>query len=1093
MAKEVCKIFQDVDEYFVNNKPDFDKINKIGNYMQDCYDNNPSEPHKCKDDLQGIKVLCSYIFTELHKISKDIQRRENNDNQYVEYAMMWLGYRLFQEESYSSSTLRNFYNNDLMKSDLFNNYTDLIKKKEHLKDVNLYYMKRLYELFKELCYMTLKYSKNNLDMNKIQRNFNTFQNKYRILYDKIDECNSYLILLNSIKVAYGHFKRSLITSIPNNKIKELHSILKDLNPRIKLDKTSTPGFNSRGCKSVNSRAAKKPFRPVSNVPKAKPAESSPHPHQSQSQAQQQKPEAPPTKQAGSDKPPPTSSVSSSPSPKKVLPPPPPQIPHPPVQQVPVPAPPANPESVKPKTDASSPSESSQQPSHSQQAEKQPKLQSTAPSSEPQRAASPETQPPVSDTTTQKGSTDSQGVSNAGASQLPNQENTSKGSDSDQHNSAGQIKEQGGNTAGKPERPQDGKQENSDSKQANSIDVPKNGTEMKTPQLNDPSTSIKSPNQGGALGDPKKTETGDKHSPTLPQIKGQQAESSPSAPSAMHKKESQNDNSQQSHKITDSHISGGATTPSDSESKDTGNIKKPQENKQGTIGDEQKDSRGSIGNESSPQSDPSNPSHSSTHPLTSGTNQRNSDDGSVGGSEHTNGGSDSQGSTDSGSGGNGSDGSDSGTGDGSGGSGSDGSDSGTGGGPSDSPGSPGGGKDNGGGAPGSGANDGSSGGSKTPVDQATTHSPGASDGYLSSFWRTRLSPMNYIPSIPDIYETPKNILASTANKITSAYSSTVDNIKYAYDRTVDSATNAYNSTMIVVKDTYNSTVTNITNAYTISTNYISGAVSSITNQLSSLGSFSQLGDDQPELGGSGNSLPTDNNPPSTTQTPKPDPNPPSSSSQSMTLPLSPLSPANPSGPQIPSDPSSPKSLDPQPISTQNFKSSDQQSASNAGKGVSQIPLSAQVTLASSGISPLNIGNGNNPSGIDAKINENPSIWCIRSNKKCDILSIGIIGISILAFLAIMYKYISFESAKNSKKKKIMKRVIKYGDGNRKTQIIIKSYDRNKHLKPIINSVVRKKYPLLNIYKLMQADPVPFINLFFLLIFFVYKRKDDSLKL
>ncbi|CAD2096750.1 PIR protein CIR protein [Plasmodium vinckei petteri] len=381
----------------------------------------------------------------------------------------------------------------------------------------------------------------------------------------------------------------------------------------------------------------------------------------------------------------------------------------------------------------------------------------------------------------------------------------------------------------------------------------------------------------------------------------------------------------------------------------------------------------------------------------------------------------------------------------------------------------------------GTGNGTGDGTKVSGDQATKHSSGASDGYLSNLWRTRLSPMNYIPSIPDIYETPKNILASTANKITSAYSNTVDNIKYAYDRTVDSVTSAYNSAVTAAK-----------NAYTTSTNYISGAVSSITDQLSSLGTFSQLGDDQPELGGSGNSLPTENNPPSTTPIPNPDPNPlPPSSPSSPSLPSSPspLSPVTSSDPQTPS----PKSLDPQPISTQNSKSSDQQSTSTAGKGISQIPLPAQVTLASFGTSTLNIGNGNNPSGTYVKINEKPSIWCIGSNKKCDILSIGIISISIFAFLTIMYKYISFGSVKTSKKKKSMKRVIKYGDGTRKTQIIIKSYDRNKDLKPVINSVSKKKDPLLNIYKLMQADPVPFINLFFLLIFFVYKKKLNYLEL
>ncbi|KEG00400.1 CIR protein PIR protein [Plasmodium vinckei vinckei] len=583
MAKEVCKIFHDVDECFMDDKPDFNKINKIGNYMQDCYNNNPSEPHKCKENLQVIIALCSHLFIELQKISNGPQKRENNDNQYVEYVMMWLGYRLFQTETYNSTILRNFYNNHLMKSDIFNKHTDLIKKTEHLKEVNLYYMWRYYELFKEVCYMTLKYSPNKLDMRKIQNDFKVFQKKYKILYNNINECNSYLILLNSIKVAYGQFKKNLIKNAPNHKVKELHSNLKDLSPRIKLDKGATSGFISRGCKNVNSKAVNKPFKPGSKVPKAKPAESSPRPRQSQ------KPEEPATKSAASGERPPTS---SSPSLQKVLPEPP-QVPQPQVQ---VPVPPAKPESTKPKTEGSSPSKSSQPALSSVPSTelKQPKLQPTSPSLE--------TQPSVSDTTTQKGSHDSQGVSNGGADPLPKQENTSKGPDSDQHNSPGQIKEQGGDTTDKPERPQDGQQENSGSKQENSIDVPKNDTEMKTPPLNVPSTSIKSPSQG-APEDPKKTKTGDKDSSILPQIKDQQGKSSPSGLPAMPSKVLQNDNSHQSRQITDSHIPGGVSPPSVSESKDTDNIKEPKENKQGTVGDEQKDLGGGIGNETNLQSNP----------------------------------------------------------------------------------------------------------------------------------------------------------------------------------------------------------------------------------------------------------------------------------------------------------------------------------------------------------------------------------------------------------------------------------------------------------------------------------------------------------
>ncbi|CAD2096014.1 CIR protein PIR protein [Plasmodium vinckei] len=433
----------------------------------------------------------------------------------------------------------------------------------------------------------------------------------------------------------------------------------------------------------------------------------------------------------------------------------------------------------------------------------------------------------------------------------------------------------------------------------------------------------------------------------------------------------------------------------------------------------------------------------------------------------------------------------------------------------------------------GTGNGTGDGAKESGNQDATNSSGTSDGYWSSTLGSRLNLLNYLPSVSEIYESQKNILTDASNKISVAYNSAVTTVKDTYDITMTAVKDTYDSAVIAVKDTYNSAVTNINYAYTTSTNYISGAVSSITNQLSSLGSFSQLGDDQSGSGGSGNSLPTDNNPPSTTQIPKSDPNSPSSP-PSPSMPQSP-SPSVTSPPsQTPSQPPSNQAQDPsqpqtsqtqdssQPQTNQTQKSSQaplqdpsspkksisphvsqdtlqndassivQQPDPNTGAGgVQALPIT-QVILPNSITYPSSTWNGSTI-GTIVKINEKPSIWCIGSNKKCDVLSIGIISISIFAFLTIMYKYISFGSAKNSKKKKSMKRVIKYGDGTRKTQIIIKSYDRNKHLKPIINSFGRKKDPTLNIYKLMQADPVPFINSFFLLIFFVYKNKLNYLEL
>ncbi|CAD2083595.1 PIR protein CIR protein [Plasmodium vinckei brucechwatti] len=404
--------------------------------------------------------------------------------------------------------------------------------------------------------------------------------------------------------------------------------------------------------------------------------------------------------------------------------------------------------------------------------------------------------------------------------------------------------------------------------------------------------------------------------------------------------------------------------------------------------------------------------------------------------------------------------------------------------------------------------GSNDGPKALGDQVPTPLSGDSNIYLPNNWEMSFNLTRYMPSVSSIYESSKDILTNTTKQVNNAYNSAM---------TI--AQDTYNKTVTAVKDTYNGAVATVKDAYTRSTNYISGAVNSITSQLSSLGSFPQLNDDQSGSDGSGNSLPTNNSPLSTTQLPNSDknsPSLPSSSTPPVTIPSpSPLTPpstrqSTPQSTQQISQTSSssqpqdtqqiPSPSQPQTNHTQDKLQSTVQSGAsstlhqpdpNTGTGVQTMTIT-HVILPNSITDTPSIGNGSTTETV-VKTNEKSSIWYIAQNKKYDILGIGIISISIFAFLAIMYKYLSLGCTSKSKRKKNMKKVINSIGGKRPIQIIIKSYDRNKDLKPVINSVDRKKDPLLNIYKLMQADPIPFINLFFLLIFFVYKRQLNYLEL
>ncbi|EUD69709.1 hypothetical protein YYG_05045 [Plasmodium vinckei petteri] len=96
---------------------------------------------------------------------------------------MGLSFRLFQAESYRSSTLIDFYNNHIMKSHLFYSFDNEIKKKEDLLYANLEYMNQFYLLFKEICFITLKHSPNYYNANHIKKNYTRRYNKYKRLYD----------------------------------------------------------------------------------------------------------------------------------------------------------------------------------------------------------------------------------------------------------------------------------------------------------------------------------------------------------------------------------------------------------------------------------------------------------------------------------------------------------------------------------------------------------------------------------------------------------------------------------------------------------------------------------------------------------------------------------------------------------------------------------------------------------------------------------------------------------------------------------------------------------------------------------------------
>ncbi|CAD2096693.1 CIR protein PIR protein [Plasmodium vinckei] len=310
------------------------------------------------------------------------------------------------------------------------------------------------------------------------------------------------------------------------------------------------------------------------------------------------------------------------------------------------------------------------------------------------------------------------------------------------------------------------------------------------------------------------------------------------------------------------------------------------------------------------------------------------------------------------------------------------------------------------------------------DPASTTS-GGSFNFWSSIFELALKGKEYHNKASEFIEQNKENFKNGAEKITGAYNIAVDNLKDAYDK---------------------------------SSKYFNKCISNVIDQLSKIDTPSKSGDKQSgpcsPMGGGNIS----NHPPS---------NPP------------PIPPINPKlQKQV--------SLQPQSITQQSSQIDPpkHKTADNTNLQLVKSQSTDPNLKTKWNILPT---TWNGSMECKPKINFiNTTLVCCTS-EQCSLTGISVILVLIPIILSIAYKCLSREWEKKSEKKN-MKRIINLANGNRKTKIVISSYDKKKDLKPVINLVGKKKDPLLNIYKFMQADPIPFINLFFLLIFFVYKRNN-----
>ncbi|SCL90258.1 CIR protein, partial [Plasmodium chabaudi chabaudi] len=1026
MSSKLCKLLLDVDDLFTDGTVDVNKFNKPDSYKKYCpYENG--KLRDCKNNYERINALGEYLYQKMPKDSDEFKGGGINDNLYIEFFMMWLSDKIFKVNKDYKATLKESYEKHLKDITGKFEYWDALSSKEVYKDATIVRMYIFYNLLNSICKTINELNKNlnNTDAVSLKKYGTQCRDLYRNIYESVKECKSYTHLLDSLKTIYEYIKSFKITD--NTSIEGRKKVvLFDATPSLTtsdyqnkyfIPNDETLSFGNQECgrvKSKDEEDGKKGSLPdLQNIqgdklPKKPKAGSRPKLQLSAELLRQLK--------ANKQR-----------------------------MQANIP---------KPRPQLKSPGK----------AESQPKPQS--PVAPAQTASPPQQNDPLLQKSPTGGSSQVTGSGNQGnvagtPSSVPN-----SGKDPQNGIDNGTVNTKDNVSIGKS----GGKNSNGATvdhgADANKKTVQPHGTDNKQgSSSSDAGIGARdgTGNSGGVTGSGT-----DNQGTKVNQVRGTSSQGttvSQGGGSDQGSSGSQGGGTGGGPVATDPNKGGAGAGKGDPSggTRDTGSGADGDKGKlsgvSGGLANVQGDSGsgkgsgagGAIDGAGSGQGDQGKPSDMPGSPV-------NVQGDSNGGTGHSGNGADS--GTNAGAGGAGGI---------------------TGGGKVSSNGNAGDagtdqGNSGGGAVGGSGGGQGaqnpasvdpnhaagsSGGGSKPSGDPNPTHSSGTSNGYWLSNWGTYLNPMSYIPSVSDVYQAQKKIITNATNQVSSvynitvntakdAYDKTVNAAKDAYDKTVNAAKNAYGSAVTAVKNTYDSTMTTVQGAYSATTNYVGGVVGSITNQLNPFGT-STSSDNQSGSGGTGSGSSTGSNPSTTTQIPNSDPNPsqqpssPSSSSSTPPVTTPSPSPTSPTPQPAISQPQPNQAQDPLQSAVQKGGPIPSQShGTNAGTGISQA-------TANSSTGSSNTGNGST-TGI-VKINEKPSIWCIGPNKKCDLVGISVIGVSISIFLAIMYKYLSFGSAKNSKKGKNMKRVINSISGKKKIQIIINSSTKKKQTKKSIKPVYR----------------------------------------
>ncbi|ETB59326.1 hypothetical protein YYC_02844 [Plasmodium yoelii 17X] len=212
MFDEVCDVINTIDEYFAGDPNNSGK--DISRDLLSLYCPN----NKCSSDEE--RIISGFIM-----LLNMIGEKDIDGDKLVEYAILWLSYKLNQKKENGTTRLDDFHTGNIKKNSCYNDNIatnssngnkinmEVIDKKIESMNIDIKDISNFYDAFKSLCNMYIEIGKEkNTECKTCLENAGEFFEKCEKVKNALDinKGSSYLELWSSLSNDYNIFKQIYI-------------------------------------------------------------------------------------------------------------------------------------------------------------------------------------------------------------------------------------------------------------------------------------------------------------------------------------------------------------------------------------------------------------------------------------------------------------------------------------------------------------------------------------------------------------------------------------------------------------------------------------------------------------------------------------------------------------------------------------------------------------------------------------------------------------------------------------------------------------------------------------------------------------------